>query len=263
MKPWPIPSILKLSAGVHAGAIAWACSAPEMVSWAAAGIALNHAAITAVGLWPRSQMLGSNWTRLPQAAVARGEVALTIDDGPDPEVTPKVLRLLNDLKTRATFFCIGSQAKAHPNLVKEIIACGHSVQNHTHTHPHHFSLMGPKAMREEITRAQDLLADITGRLPQFFRPPAGLRNPFLAPVLHHLNLQHVSWTRRGFDTRETNPERVASRLIHNLAAGDIMLLHDRHAARDASGAAVILKVLPSLVEACERRDLTGGVLWLP
>jgi peptidoglycan-N-acetylglucosamine deacetylase len=230
---------------------------PEMMGWAASGIALNHVAITAAGLWPRSQVLGSNWTQLPPTAAARGEVALTIDDGPDPAVTPQVLRLLEDLKTHATFFCIGRQAQAHPSLVKEIVACGHSVQNHTHSHPHHFSLMGPKALRDEITRAQDTLSDLTGQAPQFFRPPAGLRNPFLAPVLHQLGLQHVSWTRRGFDTRETKPERVTARLLHNLAAGDIVLLHDGHAARTPNGQAVILEVLPRWVRACEKRGISS------
>ncbi len=258
IKPWPIPPLLKLSAGLHAASAAWVCMAPEMVAWAAAGVALNHAAITAVGLWPRSQALGSNWTHLPPAAAARGEVALTIDDGPDPQVTPAVLALLDRLQTRATFFCIGRQAEAHKSLVQEIVACGHSVQNHTHTHPHHFSLMGPARMRDEIQRAQDTLAELTGQAPHFFRPPAGLRNPFLAPVLHHLKLQLVSWTRRGFDTQDTNPERVTQRLTQGLAAGDIVLLHDGHAARTASGEPVILQVLPGWVRACEALGLRGA-----
>jgi peptidoglycan-N-acetylglucosamine deacetylase len=259
-KPWPIPPLLKLSAGVHAASAAWAFAAPEMMGWAAASIALNHAAITAVGLWPRSQSLGSNWTRLPEAAAARGEVALTIDDGPDPQVTPKVLRLLDRLQTRATFFCIGQQAQTHKGLIREMVACGHGVQNHTHTHPNHFSLMGPRRMHDEIQRAQDRLADITGQKPGYFRAPAGLRNPFLAPVLHGLGLQLVSWTRRAFDTRESCPERVAKRLTRKLAAGDIVLLHDGHAARTASGEAVILQVLPIWVRACEESGLRGIIL---
>jgi hypothetical protein len=135
--------------------------------------AANHAALTAGGLWPRSRWLGSNWTRLPAHAAARREIAITIDDGPDPAVTPAVLDLLDAHGAKATFFCIGAEARAHPALCREIVRRGHSVQNHSDGHSHRFSLLGPKAMAREIAAAQASLADITGEAPRFFRAPPG------------------------------------------------------------------------------------------
>ena len=89
---------------------------------------------------------------------------------------------------------------------------------------------------------------VTGQRPSCFRAPAGLRNPFLEPVLHRLGLSLVSWTRRGFDTREGDAQRVLARLTRGLAAGDILLLHDGNAARTARGEPVLLEVLPLLLE---------------
>jgi peptidoglycan/xylan/chitin deacetylase (PgdA/CDA1 family) len=122
------------------------------------------------------------------------------------------------------------------------------VQNHSDRHSHRFSLLGPRAMTREIAAAQASLAEITGTAPRFFRAPAGLRNPFLAPVLQHLDLQLVSWTRRGFDTVGSDPATVLARLVKRLGGGDILLLHDGHAARDAEGRALALVVLPGLLE---------------
>ena len=105
-----------------------------------------------------------------------------------------------------------------------------------------------RGFAQEITRAQDALAQITGQRPRFFRAPAGLRNPFLAPVLHTLQLELVSWTRRGYDTVRREPERVLARICDGLGAGDILLLHDGHAARTGTGEPVVLAVLPVLLE---------------
>ena len=109
--------------------------------------------------------------------------------------------------------------------------------------------------RRQALFAQALLADITGVRPHCFRAPAGLRNPLLDPVLHRLGLHLVSWTRRGFDTREGDAARVLARLDSGLAAGDILLLHDGHARRGATGRAVLLDVLPPLLQRCRAAGL--------
>ena len=243
---WPL--YVKASLLCHAGAGIAAMAVPSAWPWALGAVAANHVALTAGGLWPRSHWLGSNWTHLPAAAAARREVAVTIDDGPDPAVTPVVLDLLDAHRARASFFCIAGQARAHATLCREIVARGHSVENHSDRHSHGFSLLGPGAMAREIDAAQQSLADITGQAPRFFRAPAGLRNPFLQPVLQRLDLQLVSWTRRGFDTVRSDPVAMLERLAHGLAAGDIVLLHDGHAARTRSGEPVVVPVLPRLLE---------------
>ena len=233
---------------------------PAEWPWVLAALVANHAVVTAVGLWPRSTALGPNLKRLPDAAAARREVALTIDDGPEPEVTPAVLDLLDAAGARATFFCIAANAQRHPELVREIVRRGHSVENHSHVHSHRFSLLGPRGLAREIGAAQSVLSDVTGVAPRFFRAPAGLRNPFLAPVLHGMGLALASWTRRGFDTRERDPQRVLQRLTRGLAAGDILLLHDGNCARDAQGRPVVLAVLPALLDELRRQGLVPVTL---
>lgn len=243
-----LPAYAMASAAVHAAAAGAALLAPAAWPWALGAVAANHLALTAGGLWPRSQWLGRNWTRLPAEASARREIAITIDDGPDPDVTPAVLDLLDAHRSRATFFVIGAAAQRHPSLVREIARRGHDVQNHSDRHSHAFSLLGPRAMAREIAAAQARLADLLGVAPQWFRAPAGLRNPFLAPVLERLGLELVSWTRRGYDTMRREPDRVLARLCDGLDAGDILLLHDGHAARSAGGTPVTLEVLPALLD---------------
>ena len=251
---WPMPPVIKASIGVH-GLAAASLLVPGAWPWALGAVAANHLALTAAGLWPRSAVLGPNLLRLPEAARARNEVAITIDDGPDPRVTPAVLGVLAAHGVQATFFCIAARARENAALTRRIVAAGHSVQNHSHHHRHHFSLMGPRALLREIGDAQALLADITGVAPHCFRAPAGLRSPLLDPVLHQLGLHLVSWTRRGFDTRERDPARVLARLTRGLAAGDILLLHDGHAQRSAEGRPVVLHVLPPLLAALQTQGL--------
>ena len=219
--------------------------------WWAEGLValiLNHALLTACGLIPRNRWLGPNITRLPEAAAARTEIAITIDDGPDPAVTPAVLDVLDRYQARATFFCIGVLAQRHAGLCREIVRRGHTVENHSQHHRHNFSFMGPAGFRRELQQAQDTLASITGQRPGFVRAPAGLRNPLLDPVLPGLGLRLTSWTRRGFDTVTDDPELLLRRLLKGLRAGDILLLHDGNAARTETGDAVILTVLPRLLE---------------
>jgi len=244
--PWP--AYVTASVAWHAGAAGVAIVAPQEWPWALGAVAANHALLTAGGLLPRSRWLGSNWTRLPAAAAARREVALTIDDGPDPEVTPAVLDVLDRRGVRATFFCIAERVRAHGSLCREIVARGHSVQNHSDRHAHTFSLLGPKAIAREIATAQDAIADLCGEVPRYFRAPAGLRNPFLAPVLQRLDLQLVSWTRRGLDTVRRDADAVLARLVRNLRGGDILVAHDGHAARTAAGVPVVVAALPALLD---------------
>ncbi|MDP4302913.1 polysaccharide deacetylase family protein [Leptothrix discophora] len=260
VSPWPWPPLLRASVALHVLAVPVLLLRPSLWPWALALGMANHALIVFAGLWPRATWLGPNLLRLPAAAAARSEVALTIDDGPDPELTPAVLDLLDAAGARATFFCIAARAERHPELVREIVRRGHSVQNHSLRHRHTFSLLGPRGYARELRAAQAVLGRVAGRTPEFFRAPAGLRNPFLDPVLHRLGLTLASWTRRGYDTRERDPQRVLARLCRDLAAGDILLLHDGHAARTTDGTPVVLAVLPLLLARLRAQGLTAVTL---
>ncbi|MEK9950840.1 MAG: polysaccharide deacetylase family protein [Curvibacter sp.] len=247
---WKPAPLVSASVGLHVAGIAGLFT--PAWPWSLGVLVADHALVTATGLWPRSTWLGPNLLHLPRH---RPEVAITIDDGPDPEVTPAVLDLLEQHGAVATFFCPGAQVQRHAALAREIVRRGHAIGNHSQHHRHHFSVLGPRALRREIAQAQDTIAQATGVKPAFFRAPAGLRNVFLDPVLHALDLRLASWTRRGFDTRTGDAALVLHRLTRDLAAGDILLLHDRHAARTPEGRPVLLDVLPPLLATLRERGL--------
>lgn len=252
---WQPTLLIRATIVLHLLALVIVIAEPGQWRWALGAVLANHALLTLVGLWPRSHWLGPNWTRLPAAATARNEIALTIDDGPDPIVTPQVLDILDRYAAQATFFCIGEKAARYPDLCREIVRRGHAVENHSQHHRHHFALMGRTGFTRELQAAQETLTTITGQRPLFFRAPAGLRNPFLDPVLARLGLQLASWSARGFDTRIGDVERVKNKLLHGLRAGAILLLHDGNAARTLDGNPVILEALPTVLASAAAADL--------
>lgn len=247
---WRPSATVASSIGLHCAAGITAIVEPALWPWAVGGVAANHAFLGALGLWPRSTWLGPNWTCLPAQSAARREIALTFDDGPDPEITPRVLDLLDAHGARGTFFCIALRARAQAALCREIVRRGHAVENHSYGHRSlSFPMLGIGGFRREIAQAQAAIADVTGRAPRFFRAPAGLRNPLLDPVLHELGLTLTSWTRRAFDTRETDAALVTQRLVQDLAPGDILLMHDGQGARTAAGEHVVMAALPQVLAA--------------
>ena len=252
---WRPSPTLAASMGLHLAAALGALIQPQLWPWALAAVAANHAFLAVLGMWPRSTLLGPNLTRLPEEARARGEIAITFDDGPDPDVTPHVLDILEARGARATFFCIAELAARHPRLCREIVARGHGLENHTHRHSHGFAFNGLSGFHRDLAAAQAEIAAASGRQPRFFRTPAGVRNPLLDPVLHELGLRLVTWTRRGFDTRREDPALVSSLLTRGIAAGDILLLHDGNSARTAAGRPVVLEVLPRVLDAAQSLDL--------
>lgn len=258
--PWRPSPFLQFSAALHVGAGVGAVLAPQLWPVWLGALVADHATAAVAGLLPRSRLLGPNLTRLPIAAAERGDVALTFDDGPDPEVTPRVLDLLDAQGQRASFFCIADRVRQHPVLAREIIQRGHQIENHTDTHPHLFATCGPRGMARQIDDAQRTLSEITGREPLFFRAVAGLRNPFLDPLLARRGLRLASWTRRPYDTRTRDAGTVLRRLVRGLSAGDILLMHDGHSARGDSGKAVVLEVLPNLLEVLCHRGLRSVTL---
>jgi len=252
---WQPTLLIRASIVLHGLALLLVIVAPGQWRWALSAVLANHLLLMLLGLWPRSHWLGPNWTRLPAAASARNEIALTIDDGPDPVVTPQVLDLLDDYAVQASFFCIGEKAARYPDLCREIVRRGHAVENHSQRHRHYFSLMGRSSIRRELQAAQDTLNKVTGQRPLFFRAPAGLRNALLDPVLGSLGLRLASWSVRGFDTRVGDAARVNHSLLRGLRSGAILMLHDGNAARTPGGIPVILEVLPTVLAAASAAKL--------
>ena len=257
---WHPNAFMRFTLILHAVAAGMVVVIPGFWHWSVLAVGLNQLILIVAGLWPKSDLLGPNWTRLPASAVARGEVSITIDDGPDPEITPRVLDLLDRYDAKASFFCIADKAQQYPELCREIVSRGHSIENHSLRHRVDFAFSGYRGFLREISEAQEVLARVSGSRPLFFRAPFGIRNPILEPVLSRFELQLASWTRRGFDTRDQDPERVGQRLLRDLAAGDILLLHDANAARTSDGEAMILRVLPSVLEAIREARLHSVTL---
>lgn len=252
---WLTTPALQLSAAVHAGSALLALLNPGMWQWALGALLFNHAILTAGVLQPKSRLLGPNMTKLPAAAARRREVSITFDDGPDPGITPLVLDLLDQYGAKASFFCIANKVSAYPELAREIIKRGHSLENHTNRHPYTFALFGPGGILREIESAQATICAVTGVAPRFFRAPMGFRPPFLAPAVEHTGLCCTTWTRRGFDTFARHPGPVLQLLLRGLAAGDILLLHDGRPNRPNKNAQVILEVLPQLLEHLRTHNL--------
>lgn len=215
-------------------------------------VAASQAALAAACLCPRCSFVGPTITRAP---TTQRQVALTFDDGPHETLTPRILNILAQYRAKASFFCIGTRARHRPELVRRLAMAGHSIENHSWSHSPRFALLGSQKLAREIDDAQNLLADLCGRPPAYFRAPAGFRNPWLAPLLAERALHYAAWSRRGFDTLDTLPARVLGRVLRHLQPGAILLLHDGRNARDPQGHPVIETVLPTLLQEIEARGL--------
>jgi len=156
-------------------------------------------------------------------------VRLTIDDGPDPRQTPQILDLLAMRKIRAEFFVIGKKAAAHPGLCLRMRDEGHSLQNHTFSHPSaSFWSAGPARARREISRCSAAIIEATGVAPTRFRAPVGMANPFVHLAARELGLAICGWSASGHDGVLHDPARVVKKITSALRPGAILLTHDSH-----------------------------------
>ena len=162
-------------------------------------------------------------------ATTQPEVWLTIDDGPSPAHTVKILDLLEHFNARATFFVIGQRAEEYPHLITEILSRGHEIANHTYTHPSGwFWAAGPVRIAAEIDRCAEWLRSAPDRPARLFRAPAGMKNLFVHPELARRGLALIGWTVRGLDTVQRESGLVAERVLRKARAGAIILLHEGH-----------------------------------
>jgi peptidoglycan-N-acetylglucosamine deacetylase len=152
-------------------------------------------------------------------------IALTFDDGPSSH-TVKILDLLARYQAKATFFCIGKQIEQYPTIFKRIIEEGHSIGNHTRTHPHRFGFLNTAQVIAEIENCDTIIAQFLGHTPALFRPPFGVTNPSVAKAVEGLNKQLIGWSNRSLDTVITNADKIYERVKSRLRSGDIILLHD-------------------------------------
>ena len=154
-------------------------------------------------------------------------VWLTIDDGPDPQTTPQVVALLEKYGARATFFLIGAKAAKYPHLTRTILQAGHSIGNHTQTHPKFsFWRFGPVGLAREIDGFESTLSALGIPAPIWFRAPVGMKNPFLHPVLAARGLRLVAWSARAYDTQINDSAKIVNRIKRSICSGAIILFHE-------------------------------------
>jgi peptidoglycan-N-acetylglucosamine deacetylase len=169
-------------------------------------------------------------------------ISLTFDDGPDPEVTMEVLKVLKKFKIEAAFFVIGSKAENNPDLVNQILEDGHAVGIHSYKHAFFFDLYARKKMERDLVKAKEAIDQVAGKHGGMgarghggmvawehgflFRPPYGITNPTLARVVKRLGFIVVGWSIRSLDTTIKDPRKVAERIKKRLHPGAVVLLHD-------------------------------------
>jgi peptidoglycan/xylan/chitin deacetylase (PgdA/CDA1 family) len=175
-------------------------------------------------------------------------ISLTFDDGPDPEYTPKILDILQKYNLKATFFVIGKKAELYPELLKRMDAEGHCIGNHSYSHSYFIAFYTSKALRKDIGRCNEVITQIIGKKPVYFRPPFGVTNPNYADVLAAHHLHSVGWSLRTMDTMAKNKYQVIETVISKIQKKDIILFHDRLACTAES--------LPDIIEHCQNKKLT-------
>jgi len=230
--------IIALAGKVAAVAVGWREPAVALTLWFGPDLLIGYHLFV-----PNAQGVVRMHQRFRPAGK---EIWLTIDDGPDPEDTPRILALLAEHGARATFFVIGEKAARHPDLIRAIVAAGHEVAHHTHTHPlATFWCAGPGRLVRELDATLAVLAAQDVR-PARFRPPAGIKNPWLEKALRARGLTAVGWSARGLELWADDVELVASRALQGLVPGAILLLHEGPRVPEAIRVVAIGRVLERL-----------------
>ncbi|MCL5671002.1 MAG: polysaccharide deacetylase family protein [Acidobacteria bacterium] len=195
---------------------------------------------------PTSQLFGPALTRGP--AESRN-VVLTFDDGPAPPFTEQILDILSRHKISATFFLCGKNVERYPEIARRIVREGHTIGNHTYSHPF-LCLHGRRFIAREIDRAQEAIERVTGVRPALFRPPYGARWFGLMPILSSRGLVLVTWSVAGFDWKY-GTQAIVRATTRRLHPGAVILLHDGHEQPPAGGIdqSSTVEALPAIIEA--------------
>jgi peptidoglycan/xylan/chitin deacetylase (PgdA/CDA1 family) len=175
-------------------------------------------------------------------------VALTFDDGPNEPYTSEVLAILRRERVRATFFLIGDRVRQEPGIAAEIAREGHVVGNHSETHPFALALETPERIRSELDRAERQIHAATGVYPRLFRPPQGLRSPWLMSVAESDSFDTVTWDDSPVDWNPLTPRQLSDRVVAAAHPGAIILLHDGLNLVPGADRRVVVDGLASIIE---------------
>jgi peptidoglycan-N-acetylglucosamine deacetylase len=206
---------------------------------------------------PRAMLFGPVvWRGSPNSLA----VALTFDDGPDPHYTGRIAEILNAHRVRATFFCIGRNLELYGALAKSLHGAGHQLENHTYSHNTGRDLFSTARLVKDLQRCQDVLRDLTGRVPTYYRPAVGIRNPPVHAAARALGLTVVTWTHAARDgVFALTPPRARS-FAERAGAGSILALHDGQRLGNSALGEHTIRQLPLLLNRLKERGFSFQTL---
>lgn len=236
------------------GVVACLLAFPAPMSWI--GALAVFAAFLLLIAWAVFNVNSSIWARtLWRAPAPVNAVALTFDDGPDPDFTPRVLELLREKGVQAAFFCVGSRVREHPALAKQIAEEGHLLGNHSDSHGMWINFSWRRRLREEISACNAAISQAAGVKPRLYRAPHGFKNPALGDVLREQGLTAIGWQVRGFDAVVNDAARIAQRIVEKAKPGGVILLHDGAGLQGSSDRAATLAALPVVIDGLRSQGL--------
>ena len=187
----------------------------------------------------------------------RPRVALTFDDGPDPEVTPSILDTLDAAGARATFFVIGRHLQRHRHIATRALREGHELGNHSWMHSYFQNFYRTDQQQSDVERSTRLIQELSGSDAEpLYRPPVGLKSPPLARVAHARKLKVIAWSLHSRDTLARDVDATAARVLSRITAGDIVLMHDGHD-REGRHRRLAAAALPLILRGLRERGLSS------
>jgi len=158
--------------------------------------------------------------------VTKKQIAITFDDGPHPEFTPKILKVLAEYNVKASFYVIGKNSAGNEKLIEQIHEQGHLLGNHSFSHSFFIDFKSSKGFIEEINQTNNALEKIIGKRTTLFRPPYGVTTPNIASAVKKLNMHVIGWNVRSLDTTNDDAQTIVKRVTTQLKPGAIVLFHD-------------------------------------
>lgn len=175
-------------------------------------------------------------------------IAFTFDDGPHPEITPKILEILAQENIKATFFMVGHQLEENKALLLKIYNEGHTIGNHSFSHTKKLTLFSSINLIEDIEKCSLQIEKMIHQKPLFFRPPFGITTPRYKRALKHLCMKSIGWNIRSFDTIATNKKALYKKITRKISDGSIILFHDTQQ--------ITVDVLPEIIQFCKTNGIT-------
>lgn len=202
------------------------------------GVAAAHGAFHR-----NSRLFGRVMGQLP---TTEPEVALTFDDGPNPDATPRVLDALAKHDVRATFFILGKHAELWPELVQRVVEEGHQLGNHGYFH-RKLQFKSRRYVRRDVGLGTRAIEHATGETPEFFRPPHGFRSPWVSSIAESFGQRTIGWSLGVWDTDKPGVKRIINRTIAGARRGSIILLHDGDGVDPYGDRLQTAEALPSII----------------